>query len=47
VLHCASGGRSGIGASVLLAHGAGNVANMEGGLSAWEQAGLPVTENDA
>jgi len=43
VLHCASGGRSGIGASVLLAMGVPNVANLEGGYVAWQAAGLPVT----
>jgi len=47
VLHCAAGGRSAIGASVLLAHGVPNVANMEGGYSAWQAAGLPVTKGDA
>jgi hydroxyacylglutathione hydrolase len=46
VLHCATGGRSGIGTSVLLAHGVPNVANMEGGYSAWQAAGLPVTKAD-
>ena len=43
VLHCAAGGRSSIGASVLKAMGLPNVANMEGGYSAWQDAGLPVT----
>lgn len=43
VLHCAAGGRSGIGASVLLALGMPNVANLEGGYAAWHAAGLPVT----
>lgn len=47
VLHCAAGGRAAIGASVLLALGTTNVANMEGGFGAWEQAGLPVSENGA
>lgn len=47
VLHCATGGRSAIGASVLLAQGVPNVANMEGGYSAWQAAGLPVTLGEA
>jgi len=46
VLHCAAGGRSGVGTSVLLAHGVPNVANMEGGYTAWQAAGLPVTKAD-
>lgn len=47
VLHCASGGRSSIGASVLLAQGVPNVANMEGGLDAWQAARLPVTRDES
>jgi len=43
VLHCAAGGRSAIGASVLLAAGLTNVANLEGGYAAWQAAGLPVS----
>ncbi|HJU73251.1 MAG TPA: rhodanese-like domain-containing protein, partial [Gemmatimonadaceae bacterium] len=43
VLHCATGGRSAIGASVLRANGLANVANMEGGFRAWSDAGLPTT----
>jgi hydroxyacylglutathione hydrolase len=42
VLQCATGGRSGIGASLLLALGVPNVANLEGGFHAWTAAGLPV-----
>jgi hydroxyacylglutathione hydrolase len=47
VLHCATGGRSAVGASVLRAQGISNVVNMEGGYSAWQAAGLPVTMADA
>jgi hydroxyacylglutathione hydrolase len=47
VLHCAAGGRSAIGTSVLLTQGVPNVANMEGGYSAWQAAGLPVTKADS
>jgi hydroxyacylglutathione hydrolase len=47
VLHCAAGGRSGIGASILKAAGLPNVANMEGGYDSWHAAGLPVTRDDA
>ncbi len=42
VLHCESGGRSSIAASVLLAAGRGDVINMQGGISAWKKAGLPI-----
>ena len=42
VIHCASGSRSAIGASVLKAHGIDNVSNFSGGMSAWRKAGLPV-----
>jgi hydroxyacylglutathione hydrolase len=44
VLHCGSGSRSAIGASVLQAAGFTNVANMKGGIDAWREAGLPVSE---
>lgn len=47
VLHCESGGRSAIAASVLLALGVPNVANLEGGFAAWRAAGLPVTSDGA
>lgn len=42
VVQCRSGNRSAIGASVLLAQGAGEVINMQGGLRDWANAGLPV-----
>ena len=42
VLHCGSGSRSAIGASVLQAAGFKDVANMKGGIDAWRDAGLPV-----
>jgi hydroxyacylglutathione hydrolase len=42
VLHCRSGARSSIAASVLAARGFTNVVNMSGGYIAWQQAGLPV-----
>jgi hydroxyacylglutathione hydrolase len=43
VLHCGSGSRSAIGASVLQAAGWTDVANMKGGIDAWRDAGLPVS----
>lgn len=42
VVQCRSGNRSAIGASVLLAQGATDVINMQGGLRDWASAGLPI-----
>jgi len=42
VVQCETGSRSAIAASVLLARGVTNVANLAGGFNAWKEAGLPV-----
>ena len=42
VVHCQSGTRSSIVATVLLNHGYQNVTNVSGGFSAWEKATLPI-----
>jgi hydroxyacylglutathione hydrolase len=42
LLHCAGGYRSSIAASVLEGRGFERVSELAGGISAWEQAGLPV-----
>jgi hydroxyacylglutathione hydrolase len=42
VLLCHSGGRSSIGASLLLAHGFDRAINLTGGIAAWIGQGLPV-----
>ncbi len=42
VLQCQSGYRSSIAASLLARHGYSAVVDLEGGLSAWEKAGLPA-----
>jgi hydroxyacylglutathione hydrolase len=42
VVHCQSGARSAIAASVLQARGVPRVLNMSGGIAEWEAAGLPV-----
>jgi hydroxyacylglutathione hydrolase len=42
VVHCASGYRSGIAASVLLSEGFADVADLVGGLAAWESTRLPM-----
>ena len=47
VVHCKSGARSAIAASVLQARGVTNVMNLVGGIAAWQQAGLPVTAGGA
>ena len=45
VLQCQGGGRSQIAASLLQARGIANVANLTGGLRAWQAAGLPVEKS--
>jgi hydroxyacylglutathione hydrolase len=42
VLHCQSGGRSSVAASVLRAHGFSNVINLSDGFAGWQRRGLPV-----
>lgn len=42
ILHCASGGRSALAASMLQEMGYTNVAHLDGGLNAWKERGLPV-----
>lgn len=44
ILHCASGGRSALAADTLGQMGYTNVANLEGGFTAWQGAGQPVEE---
>lgn len=44
VLHCAIGKRSAAAARMLLKAGHEKVLHMEGGLTAWKEAGLPVEE---
>lgn len=39
VVYCASGGRSALAAATLKDMGIDNVANMQGGFAAWQQAG--------
>jgi hydroxyacylglutathione hydrolase len=42
VVQCRSGARSAIGASILLAKGATEVINLQGGIRDWAAAGLPI-----
>jgi rhodanese-related sulfurtransferase len=41
-VYCLSGGRSGAAQQWMLNNGFTNVINMQGGMNAWNQAGLPV-----
>ncbi|MFP5379488.1 MAG: MBL fold metallo-hydrolase [Vicinamibacteria bacterium] len=42
VVHCQSGARSAIAASLLRAHGRRNVINLSGGFAGWQKMGQPV-----
>ena len=42
ILHCASGGRSALGAATLKQMGYQNVAHLDGGINAWKEAGRPT-----
>jgi len=44
ILHCASGGRSALGAATLRAMGYSDVAHLDGGMTAWKEAGNPVEQ---
>jgi len=44
ILHCASGGRSALGAKALKEMGYTNVAHLEGGFKGWHEAGAPVEQ---
>jgi hydroxyacylglutathione hydrolase len=47
VVHCQTGARSAIGASILQAEGFSEVANLMGGYRDWRLAGLPVSDGGA
>jgi hydroxyacylglutathione hydrolase len=47
VVVCQSGARSAIGASLLRAHGHAQVANLVGGMNAWQAAGQPIAQGGA
>ncbi len=46
VVHCASGARSAIAASLLLMAGAPSVENLSGGIQGWTNAGLALTTEE-
>jgi hydroxyacylglutathione hydrolase len=47
VVHCQSGSRSSIAASLLKRTGLDHVSNLTGGITAWAAAGLPIEHHDA
>ncbi len=46
IFHCMSGGRTEASAGRILRSGFREVYQLEGGLKAWREAGLPVNENE-
>lgn len=47
ILHCGSGGRSALAADTLQQMGYTNVAHLDGGFTAWKQAGQSVGEEQS
>ncbi len=47
ILYCRSSGRSGRAAKILAEHIGGKVRHMEGGILAWQEAGLPTIPEPA
>jgi rhodanese-related sulfurtransferase len=45
IVYCRSGHRAALAAATLKDMGFENVANLTGGISAWQEAGLPMTEH--
>lgn len=45
ILNCQTGGRSASACDILRKAGFTQVHNLEGGIAAWEQAGMPVSRN--
>ena len=46
ILHCAAGGRSALAADTLKQLGFTNVAHLDGGMTAWTEAGKPVDKRE-
>jgi rhodanese-related sulfurtransferase len=46
ILHCAAGGRSALAAETLKGLGFSNVAHLDGGMTAWAEAGKPVEKDE-
>jgi rhodanese-related sulfurtransferase len=47
IVYCRSGARAALATLTLKTMGYGNVANLGGGINAWKEAGLPVSEHHA
>ena len=47
IVYCRSGARAALAAKTLLDMGYENVANLDGGITAWIEAGLPTIEHHA
>ena len=45
IVYCRSGHRAALAGATLKTLGYENVANLEGGITAWQEAGLPVAEH--
>ena len=45
IVYCRSGVRASLACATLLDMGYENVANLEGGFAAWQEAGLPTSEH--
>ncbi len=45
IVYCRSGHRAALAAATLKTLGYENVANLEGGFAAWQEAGLPASEH--
>ena len=45
IVYCRSGIRAALACATLLDMGYANVANLEGGFAAWQEAGLPTNEH--
>lgn len=43
IFYCQMGGRSGQAAAFAVANGFNDVYNLQGGIVAWQQAGMPIT----
>ena len=46
IVHCAGGGRSALAADTLQQMGYTNVAHLDGGMKAWQDAGKPTTSGE-
>ena len=47
IVYCRSGTRAALATATLVMLGYQNVANLDGGINAWKEAGLPLSEHHA